>query len=190
MTTATHEQFSQDFDSNLSTPESGPVEDVATRARRFFEVAATRAGRRDLRGLSPEALSTLISAFADDASLEHAIERAISYAAGPYVTRGDLPEDLRTSDNVSGLLAFSLPPRGLDLRATVEDLETRMILQALERTGWNKNRASRLLGLNRTTLVEMIKRKRLVPPPGLRKTPASSAPQCPEAFEDEAIAAE
>jgi Bacterial regulatory protein, Fis family len=74
------------------------------------------------------------------------------------------------------LPTLSLPAEGLDLRSTVEDLETRLILQALERTGWNKNRASRLLGLNRTTLVEMIKRKRLVRPEGMmRKTAAELA---------------
>lgn len=76
----------------------------------------------------------------------------------------------------------ALPPEGIDLRKTVEDLETRMILQALERTGWNKNRASRLLGLNRTTLVEMIKRKRLVRP--------DAAPKAETVAEAEPVAAE
>jgi sigma-54 specific flagellar transcriptional regulator A len=36
-----------------------------------------------------------------------------------------------------------------------------MIRQALARTGGNKNRAAQLLGLNRTTLVEMVKRKKI-----------------------------
>jgi transcriptional regulator with AAA-type ATPase domain len=35
--------------------------------------------------------------------------------------------------------------------------------QALERTKWNKKQAATLLGLNRTTLVEMLKRKRINP---------------------------
>jgi len=54
-----------------------------------------------------------------------------------------------------------LPSAGLDLRAAVEAFENDLIRQALTRTGWNKNQAARLLGLNRTTLVEMLKRKRL-----------------------------
>lgn len=54
-----------------------------------------------------------------------------------------------------------LPNAGLELRAAVEAFENELIRQALERTGWNKNQAARLLGLNRTTLVEMLKRKRL-----------------------------
>ena len=40
------------------------------------------------------------------------------------------------------------------------ELESDLILQALEHTHWNKNRAAQLLGLNRTTLLEKIKKKR------------------------------
>jgi DNA-binding NtrC family response regulator len=41
-----------------------------------------------------------------------------------------------------------------------------MISEALERTGGNKNRAAELLGLNRTTLVEKLRRKRSAAMPG------------------------
>jgi DNA-binding NtrC family response regulator len=54
-----------------------------------------------------------------------------------------------------------LPDAGIDLRNAVESFENGLIRQALERTKWNKNQAARLLGLNRTTLVEMLKRKRI-----------------------------
>jgi sigma-54 specific flagellar transcriptional regulator A len=50
---------------------------------------------------------------------------------------------------------------GLDLKAVVDEYESNLIRQALARTGGNKNRAAQLLGLNRTTLVEMVKRKRI-----------------------------
>ncbi len=76
--------------------------------------------------------------------------------------------DKRDGDRLSsGLLPGSpvtpLPERGIDLRSAVESFENTLIRQALERTGWNKNRAARLLGLNRTTLVEMLKRKHISP---------------------------
>ena len=61
----------------------------------------------------------------------------------------------------SGTVRKALPDGGIDLRAAVEQYENQMITQALERTGRNKNRAAQLLGLNRTTLVEMLKRKGL-----------------------------
>jgi transcriptional regulator with GAF, ATPase, and Fis domain len=38
-----------------------------------------------------------------------------------------------------------LPPSGIDL----DQLERSLVVQALERTGWNQTRASALLGLNR-----------------------------------------
>ena len=50
-----------------------------------------------------------------------------------------------------------------DLRNAVESFENQLIRQALERTKWNKKQAATLLGLNRTTLVEMLKRKRINP---------------------------
>ena len=39
-------------------------------------------------------------------------------------------------------------------------LEESLIDQALERTGGNRNAAAQLLGLNRTTLVEKLKRSK------------------------------
>jgi transcriptional regulator with PAS, ATPase and Fis domain len=56
-----------------------------------------------------------------------------------------------------------LPADGLCLETYIEQLENTLIMQALERTGNNKNQAAKLLGLNRTTLVERIKKRKLVP---------------------------
>ena len=53
----------------------------------------------------------------------------------------------------------SLPPNGVDLQAVLADLEDRLIAEALERTGGNRNQAARFLGLNRTTLVEKLRKK-------------------------------
>ena len=54
-----------------------------------------------------------------------------------------------------------LPESGIKLRREVEEFENALILQALQRTGWNKKQAATILGLNRTTLVEKIKKKGL-----------------------------
>ncbi|MBF0126729.1 MAG: sigma-54-dependent Fis family transcriptional regulator [Magnetococcales bacterium] len=50
---------------------------------------------------------------------------------------------------------------GLDFNGAVASFENQLILSALDSTGWNKNKAARLLNLNRTTLVEKIKKKGL-----------------------------
>lgn len=54
-----------------------------------------------------------------------------------------------------------LPDAGLDLVGYIMELENSLIAQALERTRNNKNQAAKLLGLNRTTLVERIKKRKL-----------------------------
>ncbi|MFT7622216.1 MAG: transcriptional regulator with PAS, ATPase and Fis domain [Myxococcota bacterium] len=53
------------------------------------------------------------------------------------------------------------PDTGIDLNGRVDEYETHMIRIALSRADGNKTQAARLLGLNRTTLVEKLKRKHL-----------------------------
>lgn len=64
---------------------------------------------------------------------------------------------------VEPLAAEILPEEGINLESYIEQLENTLIMQALERTGNNKNQAAKLLGLNRTTLVERIKKRKLAP---------------------------
>ncbi len=74
--------------------------------------------------------------------------------------RGVPVYDLPSSGSRNGHSAVvDLPPHGLDLRNLLSELEDRLIGQALERTGGNKNRAAGLLGMNRTTLVEKLRRR-------------------------------
>jgi DNA-binding NtrC family response regulator len=54
---------------------------------------------------------------------------------------------------------FLLPEDGLDLRRAVEAFENNLIDQALARTNNNRNQAALLLGLNRTTLVEKLRKR-------------------------------
>jgi DNA-binding NtrC family response regulator len=55
-----------------------------------------------------------------------------------------------------------LPREGINLKEAVDRYETTIILAALERCDWVKNKAAALLGLNRTTLVEKLKKKGLL----------------------------
>jgi len=71
----------------------------------------------------------------------------------------DLPASLRTEGQARPPAMVDLPPHGVDLRNLLTELENHLIGQALERTGGNKNRAAGLLGLNRTTLVEKLRRR-------------------------------
>ncbi len=54
--------------------------------------------------------------------------------------------------------AIDLPEDGIDLKEALERMEQSLIRQALARAEGNKAAAAALLGLNRTTLVEKLKR--------------------------------
>ncbi len=140
-------------------------DDVEVLAFHFLRSCAARAGRTDIVAFTPDALEALRNHTwpGNVRSLENTIERAVLLSAGPLITAEDLPERIREApaDPQSGTMAKGLPVGGIDLRAAVEQFENQLIAQALERTGRNKNRAAQLLGLNRTTLVEMLKRKGL-----------------------------
>ena len=92
--------------------------------------------------------------------LENTIERAVLLCAGTTIEPRDLPARVCGLGN-ERRISPRLPDTGLDLRNAVDSFENHLIRQALERTNWNKKQAAVLLGLNRTTLVEMLKRKRI-----------------------------
>ncbi|WP_461520216.1 sigma-54 interaction domain-containing protein [Porticoccus sp.] len=59
---------------------------------------------------------------------------------------------------------FSLPPDGLDLKTYLTELEVSLLTQALEQCGWVVARAAKLLELQRTTLVEKMRKFNLSRP--------------------------
>jgi len=69
--------------------------------------------------------------------------------------------ELITLNNGTMLPRFLIPDGGLDLKEVLNLLENDLLLQALTRTKGNKNKASELLHMNRTTLVEKLKKKNL-----------------------------
>lgn len=94
--------------------------------------------------------------------LENTIERLVVLKPGQEIAIDDLPEKfLEVSGAVMRHSSFPIPDDGISLKRVVNDFENTLILKALEKTGWNKNKAATLLKLNRTTLVEKIKKKQL-----------------------------
>jgi DNA-binding NtrC family response regulator len=97
--------------------------------------------------------------------LENIIERMVILSNGPMITVRDLPNRILKSSGklTAGDLSMArLPIDGLSLSSAVGSLEKTLILQALEQTGWVKNRAAKLLQMNRTTLIEKMKKQNLM----------------------------
>lgn len=97
--------------------------------------------------------------------LENLIERLSILKGEGIVEIQDLPTKYKShasfSSETSQLSQVAIPDSGLDFNSTVDQFENSLILKALEKTGWNKNQAALLLRLNRTTLVEKMKKKGL-----------------------------
>jgi DNA-binding NtrC family response regulator len=140
-------------------------EDIPLLLKHFLEAGSRERGR-PVPVLSREAEDRLLGhAWPGNVrELENAIERLVVLCGEREIGEADLPAALRRP-SAPAPHAPQLPPTGLSFRDVVEDFETHLILQALEQTHWNKNRAAQLLGLNRTTLIEKIKKKRLEPEP-------------------------
>jgi len=91
--------------------------------------------------------------------LENAIERAVALSGGrTQIETADLTLDIQQASQAAAAPDLTLPEDGIDFDAYVSRIEHQLIRRALEKTGGNKGRASKLLNLKRTTLVEKLKR--------------------------------
>jgi transcriptional regulator with PAS, ATPase and Fis domain len=139
-------------------------EDIPVLTAHFLKRSIEKTGRRHISGVSRQT-AELLSQYAwpgNVRELENSIERAVLLCNGDTIEPRDLPARVCGLDRQGAPVTARLPDTGMDLRSAVDAFENKMIRQALERTNWNKKRAAQLLGLNRTTLVEMLKRKRIL----------------------------
>ena len=95
--------------------------------------------------------------------LENLVERLAILKGAGIVEVQDLPEKYRRLPAEADPMKMYMPDNGMDFNTAVDAYENALIMRALEKTGWNRNQAALLLKLNRTTLVEKIKKKGLRP---------------------------
>jgi DNA-binding NtrC family response regulator len=93
--------------------------------------------------------------------LENLIERLIILKEGDEVSPDDLPERIHEKHYTrdASVKAQVLSREGVDLNLMLDEIENNMIIQALEISKGVKSKAAGLLGLNRTTLIEKLKKK-------------------------------
>jgi len=139
--------------------------DIPVLIDHFLQKLALDRGRRSPQ-IGPEALACLCDYPwpGNVRELENVVERLVVFAGDRAVTVADLPEPIRAGGPRQDATAPRLPAAGLCLADAVDRFEADLILQALERTHWNKQRAAALLGLNRPTLFAKIQRAGLQRP--------------------------
>jgi len=141
-------------------------EDIALLARHFL-LKSCKEMNRPLMSISPAAMQAL-EAYdwpGNVREMENVIERSVALTDGEIIERSDLPAGIGGIDDESipGLLCPRVTEDGVDMVRIIEAIERRMIGEALELSDGVKARAAGLLGINRTTLVEKIKRLTLEP---------------------------
>ena len=154
--------------------------DVAELAEHFLTTFADRYGKQ-LEGLEPDCLARLVghSWPGNVRQLENTIERAVLLSGGPRLRSADLGEDFgpapgpqtSSSSLMEGLQNLSqLPP----LKKALEGPERAIIQRALELCGGSRKKTSEMLGVNRTTLFNKMRKYGLMDDPGERsKMPLS-----------------
>ncbi len=133
--------------------------DIPLLARHFLEKICTEMNR-PLMHISKESLQALESYHwpGNVREMENVIERTVALADNENIEPEDLPPNIVESENIQPLIPSHLPEGGADMPAVIADIERQMIGLAMSRSTGVKARAAELLGINRTTLVEKMKR--------------------------------
>jgi DNA-binding NtrC family response regulator len=131
--------------------------------------------RTEVSGFSPEALQMLTEYDwpGNIRELENMVERLTVLKKQGVVSVGDLPEKIRRRSLGPELKEqfIRFNEDGINLSREVEQYEKHLIVEALRKANGVTSRAAQLLHLNRTTLVEKLKRKGVDPRSHLETLP-------------------
>jgi two-component system response regulator PilR (NtrC family) len=122
--------------------------DIPLLVQHFLERFSKEAGRPS-PGITAEAVQALVShEFRGNVrELENLIERAVAFSTGGPITADDVRAWLH-KPAAAQAYPTDLPPEGLDLEGLICKIEKDLLMKALERSGWVKKKAARLLQLN------------------------------------------
>jgi DNA-binding NtrC family response regulator len=128
-------------------------EDIPVLVSHFMEKLVGKFPGRE-KNISDDAMGALLSYHypGNVRELENAIERAFAIGKKRCIQHQDLPEEIRISRNSS--------PFDKDF-PTLEEVEIRMIEEALKRTKGDRRKATHMLGIGRSTLYRKLARYRL-----------------------------
>jgi DNA-binding NtrC family response regulator len=132
-------------------------EDIPYYCEHFFELFCRREGRR-LQGITPAAMAALVSQAwpGNLRDLQNCLQRAVLLAPeGGWIEPGHL--SIGGGGAAAGQAAAP-GASGLTLTEAREELDRRMLTEALATEGYNRSRAARRLGITRQGLLGMMRR--------------------------------
>ena len=131
-------------------------EDIPPLAAHFLKKLAKKQKRPSVR-LTPQALN-LLSQYdwpGNVREFQNEIERALTLAGRDQEIR---EEFLSKKINTSLSPKISIPATDCTLQEVTQQIEQQMVVEALEKTGGNRSRSARILGLTRQGLLNKIAR--------------------------------
>jgi len=162
-------QFRQDLFFRLNVipihipPLRERIDDIPVLVEHFLQKWNRKMGRH-AQGFRPEAMEFLMRYPwpGNIRELENLVERLVVLKYEGWFETGDLPPAMQAQAHGPALATggLDLGAGRINLREATDTFQFRLIENALTITKGNKNKAAALLGLKRTTLLEMIKRRR------------------------------
>lgn len=119
--------------------------------------------KRQIEGISPDAIEMLMRHHwpGNVRELENLVERITILKGSGMIIPADLPDTLSHTRQNGIVPDVDIPNGGLDFDNAVQAFERQLLTKALQRTQGVKSKAAQLLQMNRTTLVEKVKKLRL-----------------------------
>ncbi len=128
--------------------------------------------KRKLFRFSPEALQCLLKCNwnGNVRELENLLERLSILSNSDIINESDLPEKFHIQRTMQLPKSSHFPPsldtmppienmgKGCDLNQIIDNIERTLIIDAISKAGGVKSKAAIMLGLNRTTLIEKMKK--------------------------------
>ncbi len=139
-------------------------DDIPLLVEHFIEKFNTKKNKK-VEGIDAGALKLLLNYYwpGNIRELENLVERMMVLMKNDgSITAEDVPEKLIKSRRKSVPFEFELPEDGITFSEVVSAFENQILDLSLARANGVKNRAAQLLRMNRTTLVEKLKKRRLV----------------------------
>ena len=132
----------------------------------FFVKKFNKQKHKRITGLDSKALDALMAYGwpGNVRELENLIERLVILSNGDEIDMDDIPESIKGKAAKVESIEVKIPKDGIVFDQAVEEYEKKLILQALSETNWVKTKAAKLLNINRTTLIEKMKKKNLSKP--------------------------
>ncbi len=117
---------------------------------------------KSVAGFSDEAMKTLEQYEwpGNVRQLENEIERAVTFVEnGAFIKSSDLSDEVRRY--MENRQTISMLAGKKSLKDAMDELERKMIVEAMEAQGWNQTQAARELGVSRQGLIQKLKRYNL-----------------------------